>query len=81
MGKFYVMIQLSGKSYKLCRDDVGLVHSRQHHRRPPLPLFALRRGPSSSTTNDISDPDESSLQFDPLEIAKSHFPLDQQLNQ
>jgi hypothetical protein len=78
MGKFYVLIQLSGKTYKLCRDDVKLVYSRQRIGKPALPAFALRRIPSR-TTLDASDQEESSLQFEPIEFSKHSFQRNEQV--
>lgn len=68
MGKFYVLIEVERKNYKVCRDDVSIVHSRRRVQHPPLPTFAFRRIPSDAT-NEGSDRDESSLQFEPLQLS------------
>lgn len=68
MGKFYVLIEVECKNYRVCRDDVSIIHSRRRTQRPPLPLFAFRRIPSEAT-NEGSDLEESSLQFEPLQLS------------
>lgn len=39
MGKFYVVINVHAKTYKVCRDDVHLVHSKRKIIAPPLPTY------------------------------------------
>jgi hypothetical protein len=81
MGKFYVLIHLAGKDYKLCRDDVSLVHSRHRASRPPVPIFALSGTPSASSNDLATEPDDSSMQFEPLELVKPLSPRPQHLRQ
>jgi hypothetical protein len=68
MGKFYVLIEVERKNYRVCRDDVSIVHSRRRTQRPLLPFFALCRIPSEHT-NEGSDREESSIQFEPLKLS------------
>ena len=49
MGKFYVVISVHAKAYKLCRDDVRLVHSRSRITAPPLPSYREKRGQQATS--------------------------------
>lgn len=50
MGKFYVVINVHAKTYKVCRDDVHLVHSKRKAIAPPLPAYKDK--PSQQATSD-----------------------------
>lgn len=50
MGKFYVVINVHAKTYKVCRDDVLLVHSKRKVIAPPLPAY--KHKPSQQATSD-----------------------------
>lgn len=50
MGKFYVVINVDTHTYKLCRDDVHLVHSKRKIIAPPLPRYKDKH--SQQATSD-----------------------------
>jgi hypothetical protein len=66
MGKFYVVIQVATKTYKLCREDVKLVHSI-HKIKLSLPAYAHHRDLKQSKKEvDTASEESTSLQFEPI---------------
>jgi hypothetical protein len=69
MGKFYVVIRAAEKTYKVCKDDVKIVHSKHKLIKPALPRFDDLN--DSKKELDTTQSEDSDVQFEPLQLGKS----------
>ena len=66
MGKYYVLIELANKKYRLCRDDIQKVHQNKLVKRVKIPNFY--GSTSESDRDDITNTGDDEVEFEPIQF-------------